>query len=450
MTWLRWLPRFRKAYRAIEILQERESWTRWKIESFQLDRINSLWQQAIRHVPYYRNLVIQAALPPAFFSLEEFKSSVPLLPRQTVRDRPLAFFSDQATPGRWHYTSGSTGAPMHSYWGHSAHQEVLRAKYRFHDLWGLDILGKMVFLWGHGASFEPGLTGCLAQIKQPIEDRLRRRLRLSAYRLGRDDLQGYLRQIAAFQPQALYGYSHAAYLLAQEAERLDFQSDTLKLIIMSAEPVTDKIRATVEKAFDVPGIVEYGSVECGFTAGEGTDRKVRVREDIVFLESIARERENYALALTVMTNYSFPLIRYLIGDVTSTPLEIPPVGFAVLGKVDGRDNDLLTSRSGRTIHPTVVEELFDHTPGVRCYRVIQKSDGSIAALLELLEKGARVDTDWLIKKLSKLVEGFPVQVEVVPGMPGLPSGKHRWVISEPTEARRGNPRRPLPLPANEA
>ena len=54
MTLLRCLPRFRKAYRAMEIYQERESWSRWKIESFQLDRINALWQQAVRHVPYYQ------------------------------------------------------------------------------------------------------------------------------------------------------------------------------------------------------------------------------------------------------------------------------------------------------------------------------------------------------------------------------------------------------------
>jgi phenylacetate-CoA ligase len=436
MTLLRFLPRFRKAYRDLEIYKERESWPRQKIESFQLDRINSIWQQAIRHVPYYRDLISQAGLPQAFFSLEEFKSRVPLLPRQTVRDRPLAFFSDQATSGRWHYTGGSTGTPMGIYWGNSAHREVLRAKYRLHDQWGLDIFGKMVFLWGHGASFEPGLAGLLARIKQPVEDRLRRRLRLSAYRLGREDLQGYLRRMAAFQPQALYGYSHAAYLLAQEAERLDFQSDTLKLVIMSAEPVTDRIRTSVEKAFGVPGIVEYGSVECGFTAGECIDRKVRIREDIVFLELIARERENYELALTVLTNHSFPLIRYLIGDVTSSPLEISPVGFAVLGKVEGRDNDLLTSFSGRTIHPTVVEEIFDHTPGVRCYRVVQKGDGSIEAFLELQEKGAQVDTVPLTKKLSKLVEGYPVRVEVVQEVPCLPSGKHRWVISEQTEACR--------------
>jgi len=92
---LRWLPRFQKAYREIEIAKERESWPRWKAE---------------------------------------FTSSVPLLPRDTVKDQPLAFISEKATNGSWQRTGGSTGKPLDIYWGHDAHLEMLRAKYRFCNL----------------------------------------------------------------------------------------------------------------------------------------------------------------------------------------------------------------------------------------------------------------------------------------------------------------------------
>lgn len=432
MSLLRFLPRFREAYRAIEIHKERERWPRWKIESFQLERLNSLWQQARRHVPYYRNLNFQCSLPPTFASLEEFRARMPLLPRRLVREQPRAFFSEQAAPGRWHLTGGSTGNPMKIYWGHSAHREVLQAQYRFHALWGLDIFERAAFLWGHGASFLPGFAGRLAKAKQPVEDQLRQRRRFSAYRLGRDDLQGYLRRMAAFQPQVLYGYSHAIYLLAREAERMDLSWDSLKVVIMSAEPVTDKIRAAVEQAFGVPGIAEYGSIECGFMAGECVDRTLRVREDLVLLELQGRAEGGYELVLTVLSNDSFPLIRYPIGDLTGKPLEIPPEGFAILGKIDGRANDLLTCRSGRIIHPALVEEIFEHIPGVRCYRVIQKGDGSIEALVEGLEEQAPVNTVRLNKKLTELLDGYPVQVQVVRQMPCLPSGKHRWISSERT------------------
>lgn len=81
---------------------------------------------------------------------------------------------------------------------------------------------------------------------------------------------------------------------------------------------------------------------------------------------------------SVLTNPSFPLIRYARPDVThAPPLETPPCGFAILKSVDGRENDLLMSRTGRIIPPAIVEEIFDPAPGVRRYRVIQKADGSL-------------------------------------------------------------------------
>ena len=430
MNLLRWLPRFKKAYREIEILKERESWPRWKIESLQLERINALWRHAIAHVPYYKKLISRCALPPSFSSLADFKSSVPLLPRDAVKDQPLAFISEKATNGSWQRTGGSTGKPLDIYWGHDAHLEMLRAKYRLCNMWGIDIFDRMVFLWGHGASFSPGWAGFLARIKQPVEDWLRNRLRLSAYQLGREDLHRYLRRIAAFRPVSLYGYSNAVYLLAQEALVIGFHCGSLKLSILTSEPLSPKIRDTVQRAFGVPAILEYGSIECGFIAGESADGTLHVREDVVFLETIGRSEGSYDIVLTVLTNPSFPLIRYHIGDVTRVPLETPSAGFAILKTVDGRDNELLMCRTGRILHPTIVEEIFDHTAGVRRYRVTQKADGSLVVMVELMDKQATLDAVMLSKKLSNLLEGYPVTIDLVGEIPLLASGKHRWIVSE--------------------
>lgn len=433
MKVLKFLPRFRRAYRELEMLQEREGWPRWKIESFQLDRINLIWRHAITHVPYYQNLIFKLALPPSFSSLAEFTSSVPLLHRDTVKDQPLAFISEKATSGNWQRTGGSTGKPLDIYWGLDAHLEVLRTNYRFYNMWGIDIFDRMVFLWGHGASFSPGLAGFLARIKQPLEDRLRKRLRLSAYHLRREDLRVYLQRIAAFRPASLYGYSNAVYLLAEEAMALGFHCDSLNLMILTSEPICTKIIDRVERAFRVPAISEYGSIECGFIAGEHTDRTLRVREDIVFLETIGMAEGNYDIVLTVLTNPSFPLIRYSIGDVTSEPLKAPSAGFAILESVDGRENDLLMSRTGQILHPNIVTEIFEHTPGVRKYRVTQKADGSLAVMVELMDRQVTLDTVILSQKLSNLTEGYPVKAEVVGEIPTMASGKHRWIVSERTK-----------------
>ncbi len=205
MKLLQCLPRFRKAARAVHTLAERENWSRAEITAFQLDRLNALWRHAIAHVPYYRQLAAETGLPARFDSLDAYQASVPILPRATIQDKPQAFLSVRAAPGRWVCTGGSTGTPLNAYGSRSAHLEMLQARYRLHAAWGVDVFDRMAFLWGHSASFQRGMTGTLAWLRQPVEDWLRNRIRLSAYHLGRDDLRNYLRRIAAFRPAALYG-----------------------------------------------------------------------------------------------------------------------------------------------------------------------------------------------------------------------------------------------------
>ena len=181
---MRWLPRFQRARRSLQVSAERETWPRSAIEAFQLDRLNAVYQHAAVHVPYYRELRTQADLPLRFSSLSEFRSSVPVLSKSEIRTTPQRLFSEQPQRGGWKRTGGSTGTPMSIYWDSEAHHEMLCTRYRFYAMWGIDIFDRCAFLWGHSASFAPGLAGLMARFQQPLEDRLRNRIRLSAYQSG--------------------------------------------------------------------------------------------------------------------------------------------------------------------------------------------------------------------------------------------------------------------------
>ena len=437
MKLLSLLPRFRNAYRALGALAEREGWTRPEIEAFQLQRLNAVWRHAVAHVLYYRRLASEKALPPQFASLDEFRSAVPVLPRPAVQADPAAFLSERAAPGRWVCTGGSTGAPLSAYWGAAAHLEMLQARYRMHAAWNVDIFDRTAFLWGHSAAFRPGLAGGLASLRQPVEDWLRNRIRLSAYRLGRDDLRAYLRRLAAFRPASLYGYSRAVSLLAREAEATRFRCDSLKLITLTGEPAPPALVAAVERALGVPAAVEYGSVECGFLAGEGPDRALRIREDAALLETLPRDDGRYDLVVTVLNNPSFPLLRYAIADVTDGPPSFPERGFAALKNVVGRNNDLVVSRGGRFIHSARFDALFKSRGSVvRGFRVRQEHDGAVKVSLELADPTASLDTAVLRRKVRALVEGYSVQVEVVDSIPQTAAGKHRLVVSDLDAANR--------------
>lgn len=430
MKLLRRLPRFQQAYRELDTLAQRERWSRNAIEEFQLERLNRLWQHAIRHVPYYRNQRQHSNLPLKFSSLAEFRSLVPVLPKQQVRCHPQDFLSRQAGRGDWQYTGGSTGTPLGVYWSKAAHLEMLRAKYRLGVIWGLDIFDRHTFLWGHGASFAPGLRGYLEKLRLPLENRLRNRLWLSAYRMGPQDLRCYLHQICRFRPVSIYGYSTALFLLAREAAETAFRCDTLKAAILAGEPALPDIVATIQQGLKVPAVVEYGAVECGFIAGQHPDGTLRVREDTTLVETLPRADGCFDIVVTVLNNPSFPLLRYRIDDLTQVPLERPSKGFAILNAVVGRSNDIVISRSGRCVHSMGVKHVFENLSGVRRFCAHQKIDGKLHVQLELTHPRATVDTVKAEQRLSKLLEGYPATVEIVECISCSPAGKHRWIISD--------------------
>lgn len=435
---VRYLPRFRKAYRELGNLASREEWSREEIQQFQLERINGLWRQATASVPYYERLARARKLPGRFASLEEYQSLVPVLPRETVRLRPHDFLSRDRSPGKWKRTSGSTGNPISVYWGHDAHHEMLRCKYRFLAMWGVDIFDPTVFLWGQGNVYEEGWRVYWDRLRQQVEDRLRRRLRLSTRRLRKDDLRGYLQRMKAFRPALLYSYSKAGYLLAREAREAGIRIPSLKLTILSSERVYPEYISEIESALGVPTVVEYGSIECGLLAYEDVTRRLRVREDIAFVETAPQEGAAHKIIVTVLTNPSFPLLRYEIGDLTSAPLGRPSSGFAVLEDVLGRCNSLLQTPAGDCVHPAQVELFFetDARSAVRRYEVHQRDDGSVETLLELTQPvGAGEIANWQ-HTLREMVGGYPVRVKVVDEIPTSASGKHRWIRSDLLSARR--------------
>jgi phenylacetate-CoA ligase len=427
------LPRFKKAFAEMSNLESREGWSRCEIEAFQLNRLNDLWKSAISHVPYYRNLSKDQRIPSQFDSIEEFSTAVPVLSKPVVFSHREEFLSRQHKPGSWHLTGGSTGMPMRIFWAGEAYRKMLCIQYRFHSMWGIDIFDRKAFLWGHSSTFSPGIMGVLERKSMQVGDRLRNRLRLSAYRIGPTDLREHLKRLSAFKPVSIYGYSTALYLLAREAEETGFQCDSIKLVILTGEPALPFMVEKIENVFGVPAVVEYGSVECGLTAHEWPDRTLRVREDKVFVETQPREDSRYDILVTILGNPAFPLIRYALGDITDAPLKSETTGFSILTSICGRINDLVVSRSGRFVHSLGIKHVLEPHPGVRRFRAHQEIGGRLNVLLEQDDPLRMPDIKKIEVQLKDLLEGYAVSVAIVDEMPCTPAGKHRWIVSELAE-----------------
>jgi phenylacetate-CoA ligase len=429
MCLLNHLPRFKTARQVLAELEARESWSRQEIDSYQLQRLNQLWKNAISHTPYYRELAQKRGLPSEFTSLSHFQSTCPILDKELVRTRQRDFLSEKASGGAWYHSGGSTGTPSSYFRSHEAHREILRGRYRGHARWGVDIFDRWVYLWGHAASFAPGLKGRIERWKRPIVDRLRNRMRLSAYDLSSTSLRNYLKRISDFQPAAIYAYSTAALMLAREAKAIGFHCPSLKMLVLTAEPVPPHVVKECEEAFGVPALAEYGSAETNVMAFEWPDRTLRVREDIFFIETPPREDGRYDILFTVLNSQSFPLIRYAIGDICDTPIQRPEVGFAYLGNIAGRHQDLILDKSGEAIFAGWFEDVLENDAAVRRYQIHQQVTGDLRVQVELNNSRDFIDRN-RIQKIFSDRTGFGVTVEVVNELPTSPAGKHRWITSE--------------------
>jgi phenylacetate-CoA ligase len=434
MSLLRYLPRFKAARRALAELEVRENWSREQIAAFQLERLNQLWGSATAHTAYFRQCAQTHGLPREFSSLSHFQSVCPILDKDLVRTRQRDFLSDVAAKGKWYHSGGSTGVPASYFRSHEAHREILHGRYQSHAKWGVDIFDKWAFLWGHAASFSPGLAGRIERVKRPLTDWLRNRLRVSAYNLSSESLREHLRRIGEFRPAAIYAYSTAAFLLAKEAKAIGFKCPSLKMLVLTAEPVLPYIVQECEEAFGVPALSEYGSAETSTLAFELPDRTLRVRDDIFFVETPQREDGRYDILITVLNSHSFPLIRYAIGDVSDAPIQRPEVGFAYLTNIAGRHQDLIFDKSGGAIFAGWFEDVLEHDNSIRRYQIHQSETGELAVSLELTSSQATLDQDRIIAMFSKRT-GFDVEIEVLDKLPLSRAGKHRWITSDLAAAK---------------
>lgn len=431
MRLLKFHPRFRGISRELRQMEARENWPRADIEGLQLERLNDVWSHAITHVPHYRSLCSRLKLPGRFQSLGEFQALVPILPREIVRGNPREFLSEQLERGEWTRTSGSTGTPLQMYWPHSSSVEALRSRYRHQQTFGVDVFDRQAYLWGNGgASTLRWPVSAAANLRLGVQDWLRNRVRMSPLQAGRAEYQRYLRMLARFQPAAIYAYSSAALLLAREAGPGGLRCPSLRVAVLSAEPAPPQLVRTVEGALGVPAVNEYGSIESGPIAFEGPDRTLRIREDSLLVETEPRPDGQHDILVTTLHNQSFPLIRYAIGDLTDGPLMVPQVGFAALRNIVGRVNDLLRTRTGRILHWVQVDAVFEHDETVRRYTVHQQRDGAVSVVVEPTDPQTPPDPQRLAGAIREMLEGYPVQLSVVPLLPSGPNGKHRWITSE--------------------
>ncbi|MEJ2008719.1 MAG: AMP-binding protein [Acidobacteriota bacterium] len=142
----------------------------------------------------------------------------------------------------------------------------------------------------------------------------------------------------------------------------------VKLIFAAGDRMTDVYRDYIQRTWNAPVIMGYGSTEMGGGAGmECLERRgYHVDEFNLLFEILDPDPEGYGeLVVTTLSRRTMPLIRYRVRDVTRFLEEPCPCGATIhrLARIRGRRDEMVVMGAGN-MYPEIFEKVLCDIPGL--------------------------------------------------------------------------------------
>jgi len=403
-----------------------------KIEKLQIARLKKLVTHATTHSTFFKAKYSSASgIPDSLNSLSDLPR-LPLLTRRELQDN----YDDMLCPVQGAETyadssGGSTGRPVNFY-----HNDIYKSfSHAFellfmswHDIARGD---RTAVFWGADRDFKEW------SFREKLDIRLQRTKMLNSFNVSEESLAAFLAELEKFKPVYIYGYATSLYLAARYINRTGRFKIRPRAIRSSAETLFGYQRREIEKAFDASVSDFYGSREVNNLAAECPKHEglhVFASGKIVeIVDENGRRLEpgQYGyIAVTDLTDFSFPFIRYLNGDMGVAKADLCSCGrgYPLLREITGRSSDVITL-SGKFIHGEFFTHLFYARPEVRQFQVIQESDRRL--VVKIVTDDPDMDiSDIKGRILSHIGGQIELAFEFVDHIAPLKSGKFRFTINK--------------------
>jgi len=425
-----WLHRRRHPlrYAHLDALLRAQALNRDELLAKQQRELADIVTFAATHTPYYAE-----TLAP-FMNRGGFdRSTLPILKKDDVirrMDDLLARHPNQSQADRSQvkigHTGGSTGKPL-AFWYDNAKHELMRAgMMRSYMLSGWRPGQKILNFWGARQDVVAG-----GVFGAQFGDFVAAEHTIAAYEYTEAQLVEWARFIQRYRPVLLQGYASVLAEVARVViENRISMPRTLIGVYSTAEMLTDSQRQRMQQAFGCKVFNQYGSREIPNIACECSHGNMHVFTDMVYPESVPLEGEN-RLLVTSLTNRLMPMIRYDIGDSgrlldgdCDCGLKFPLMEMDLC-----RQNDLIRTRSGKTVHPSYFNRLLYGQTQIRQYQWVQRGLDRLALNLVASQPLNAETLATLAASIRSDVDAHMVlEVNYLDEIPRTVSGKHRFVI----------------------
>lgn len=413
-----------------QALRDFYSWPEARRAQWQRARLAEVVQHAANSVPYYRERF--GGRPAGSVDLAE----LPIVDKPRIRSAEDAFRTPgwKAMPHVAKRTGGTTDGPWHypldrRAWGHiygAAIYQRERIGYRY---------GEPMVLLGAPASL--GLGG--ASWKSVLRRRLERQhTHLAGFEIGRAASAERVRRADSIGAPLWYGYASTIADMAEAvlAEGIDVAGP--RAIITTAEQLLPAWRDQIVAAFGPIVHDEYGGNDGGVLSQSCPAGRYHLAENVSIVEILDGHRscdpgEEGDVTITNLHARVLPFLRYQNGDRAALAAGPCPCGLPgrTLEQIGGRADDRLRLPDGRQLSGVVAAVVFDETPDVRRWQLVQSAPHTLTVRLEVPESIDQRQVD-LVRAYFRRHCGPDVAVRVTTDEPiaAVPSGKRRAIIRE--------------------
>jgi phenylacetate-CoA ligase len=432
---VRWHRYGRKCRRELERLREREAWPRSRREAHRDERIRGIVSHAYGNSPHYREVMDERGLEPRDIEGADDLPKLPLLTKETVRERGEALLTRRRPRPTWHHghTSGTTGSPLSLWYDRHTCVMTNAVDWRQKRWAGMDpdewiglFLGRVVV--------PP------EQDEPPFwrPDHVQRQVWFSTFHMDEGNLGAYVEEIRKRGLRYLEGYPSTLFILANYLIRNGAELP-MEAVFTSSETLHEVQRETIEQAFRCEIFDYYGLAERVLFAAECEEHEGKhVAEEYGHVEVVDEEGrpvedgEPGYLVGTSLHNTAMPMIRYRTRDVSAVVREPCACGRTLLRihDVTTKAEDIVVTPDGRMISPSILTHPFKPFDEIVKSQIVQdRPDRIRVKILPSEAFGEEEERELTAGLRERLGPEMGIEVERVDELPPEPSGKFRWVIS---------------------
>ena len=335
-------------------------------------------------------------------------------------------------------SGGTTGEPVKFRHSGKFFETDQGAKLLFDEWSGRKIGDYQIRLWGSERDIVSGKKDWMNKIYRWM----RNEVFLNTFVMSEDVIKKYINVINETKPKMILAYVQSIMEIVKYANLNHIEMYSPRGIMTSAGTLDEQMLEEIQKVFKCPVLNRYGSREMGDMACScNKNEGLHINTFVSYIEVLDGNYESCnldeegQLIVSLLSDYSMPIIRYAIGDrgALSSKTCTCGRGLPMLKCVTGRIIDFFKTMDGRIVYGDYFTHLFYPCTNVKQFQVIQDAIDHILVKLVFFDKdvdnkGFYFEKENEIKKA--MGEGTKVDFKIVDDIPVSKSGKRIYTICQ--------------------